>query len=75
MMKSIHDGQFRVLVFYKTEHLHLKVWLNKVGENGYCRDAFSKQRFSHIFPVILKAQNYRVCGEKTAMFGNSKSKE
>ena len=55
-MKRIHDMQFWVFLFSKTEDKRSKVRQNEVGENGYCRNYFIKQSFCHTFSVILKAQ-------------------
>ena len=43
--------------------MHSKVWLNKFGENGYCRNYFIKKSFCRIFPVTQREQNYRECME------------
>ena len=51
-MKSIHDMQFWVFLFSKTEDMRLRVRQNKFGENGYCRIYFIKKSFCRTFPVI-----------------------
>ena len=74
-MKSIHDMQFWVFLFSKTEDIPLKVRQNKFGKNGCCRNYFIKKSFCHRFPVIPKAQNYRECMEtKKAIFRYSKER-
>ena len=72
-LKSIHDMQFWVFLFFKTEDIRSRLRQNKFEENGYCRNYFIKNSFCLTFPVIPKAQNYRECMEtKKAIFRNSK---
>ena len=74
-MKSIHDMQFWVFLFSKTEDMGSKVRENKFGEDCYCRNYFIKKSFCHTFPVIPKAQNYGECMQtKKAIFTNSKER-
>ena len=72
-MKTIHNMQFCVFLFSRTEYKRSKVLQIKFVENGYCRNYFIKKSFCHTFPVIAKAQNYRECMEtKKAIFRNFK---
>ena len=44
--EKFYDMQF--WVFYFTDDMRSKVWQNKFGENGYCRNYFILKRVSAI---------------------------
>ena len=52
-----------------------RVWQNKFGENGYCRNYFIKKSSCRTFPVIPEAKNYRECMEtKKAILRKSRER-
>ena len=51
-VKNIHDMQFWVFSFSKTEDMRSKVRQKKVGENGCCRNCFINKSSCNTFPLI-----------------------